>query len=369
VGRSLLIYGANGYTGRLVAARAVAQDLAPTLAGRDAAAISKLSTELGLPHAAFALDDRAALDRALGESGVVLHCAGPFSVTSAPMAEACLRTGAHYLDVTGELAVFRALLAQDEAARSAGVMLLPGAGLDVVAGDCLAAGLAARLPGATHLELGLLALGGVSRGTARSMLEALLQGGAERRDGRILRVPFGAARRAIDFGRGGVPCLALPWGDVCTAGVSTGIPNVRTYAAAPRWLRRATAVAPLRALLGSRAGRALARRRIEAMPPGPDAAERARGRCFVFCEVRDAEGRRLQGRLQTADGYTFTAHAAVALARRVLARAPPPGFQTPSRYAGADFVRTIEGTLVEDGGSPDDAPAPPNRRGARPDTP
>jgi short subunit dehydrogenase-like uncharacterized protein len=85
--------------------------------------------------------------------------------------------------------------------------------------------------------------------------------------------------------------------------------------------------------------------------------------------VRDAEGRRLQGRLQTADGYTFTAHAAVALARRVLARAPPPGFQTPSRYAGADFVRTIEGTLVEDGGSPDDAPAPPNRRGARPDTP
>jgi short subunit dehydrogenase-like uncharacterized protein len=107
VGRTLLIYGANGYTGRLVAAQAVAEGLAPMLAGRDARAVAGLAAELGLPHAAFPLDDTAALERALSATGVVLHCAGPFSATSRPMADACLRTGGHYLDLTGELAVLQ----------------------------------------------------------------------------------------------------------------------------------------------------------------------------------------------------------------------------------------------------------------------
>ncbi|MHC5210504.1 MAG: saccharopine dehydrogenase family protein [Planctomycetota bacterium] len=353
MGRRLLIYGANGYSGRLVAARAVSEGLRPVLAGRDGTALAGLGAASGLPHAAFPLDDESALDRALGSTGVVLHCAGPFSATSRPMADACLRTGAHYLDITGELAVFEARLAQDGAARAAGVLLLPGAGLDVVATDCLAAELAARLPGATHLELGLLALGEVSRGTARSMLEALSLGGAECRDGRIVRVPFGGARRTIDFGRGAVPCLSLPWGDVCTAHVSTGIPDVRAYAAAPRWLRRMTRHAPLRALLASGVARAVARRRIDAMPPGPGAQARARGSCLVWGEARDASGRRVEARLQTAEGYTFTARSAVALARHVLEHEPPAGFHTPSQLAGAGFVHTIEGTSRGDGPSPD----------------
>jgi short subunit dehydrogenase-like uncharacterized protein len=347
VGRRLLIYGANGYTGRLVTAEAVERGLEPILAGRDAHAVAELAADLGLPHRAFPLDETVALELALEATGVVLHCAGPYSATSQRMADACLRTGAHYLDLTGELAVFEARLAQDAAARTAGVMLLPGAGFDVVATDCLAAGLATRLPGATHLELGLLALGGVSRGTARSMLEAISLGGAECREGRIVRVPLGA-RRDIDFGRGPVHCISLPWGDVCTAHVSTGIPNVIAHAAAPGWLRLATRYAPLRTLLASGPMRAIARRRIAAMPPGPDAEARARGRCLVWGEVRDATGRRVEARLQTADGYTFTARAAVALARHVLAHEPPPGFQTPARLMGSEFALGIEGTIKVD---------------------
>ena len=79
------------------------------------------------------------------------------------MADACLRVGAHYLDVTGEVAVFEALAARSAEARAAGVMLLPGAGFDVVPSDCLAAHLKRRLPSASKLVLGFMGLSKLSR--------------------------------------------------------------------------------------------------------------------------------------------------------------------------------------------------------------
>jgi short subunit dehydrogenase-like uncharacterized protein len=134
-----LIYGANGYTGELIAREAVRRGQRPVLAGRNAEAVRALGTELGLDHRAFALDDARAADEALSGMKAVLHCAGPFVRTSKPMADACLRTKAHYLDVTGEIDVFERLAARHAEAAAAEVMLLPGVGFDVVPSDCLAA--------------------------------------------------------------------------------------------------------------------------------------------------------------------------------------------------------------------------------------
>ena len=122
---NFLLYGANGYTGTLIARLAVERGLKPLLAGRDRDKIGQLAGELGLEHRAFSLDDTAALDAALQECTAVLHCAGPFSRTSKPMADACLRTKTHYLDITGEILVFESLAARDSQAREAEVMLLP----------------------------------------------------------------------------------------------------------------------------------------------------------------------------------------------------------------------------------------------------
>src|SRR5207237_1168186 len=83
----------------------------------------------------FALD---AID--LRDVALVLHCAGPFIHTSRPMVEACVKAGAHYLDITGEIAVFESILNRDEQH----VTLLPGVGFDVVPTDCLGAMLAPR---------------------------------------------------------------------------------------------------------------------------------------------------------------------------------------------------------------------------------
>ena len=171
---TFLIYGATGYTGKLIARTAVRQGLRPTLAGRDPAKVAALATELGLEGKTFSLDDRGALDAALRATPVVLHCAGPFIHTYRQMAEGCLRTGAHYADITGEMAVYEGLWGLDAEARRVGVMLMPSVGYDAVPSDCLAAHLKRRLPAATHLALGFQAAGGFS----------LRDGADRRRDGR-----------------------------------------------------------------------------------------------------------------------------------------------------------------------------------------
>ena len=123
---ALLVYGANGYTGELIARRAAAVGVPAVLAGRNEGAVAALAAELGREHRAFALDDDAALDRVLSGITVVLNCAGPFSRTAAPLVTACLRARAHYLDITGEIAVLEALAGRDAEARAAGIALLPG---------------------------------------------------------------------------------------------------------------------------------------------------------------------------------------------------------------------------------------------------
>lgn len=344
-----LLYGANGYTGALVARTAVGRGLRPVLAARDAAKVERLASELGLEHRAFGLDDSPSLDASLRDVSVVLHCAGPFSHTSRRMADACLRTGTHYLDITGEVSVFEALAARDAEAREAGVMLLPGVGFDVVPSDCLAAHLKGRLPSASKLTLAIRGLGRISHGTMTTMVENIHRGGLVRRDGQLTSVPAAWKTREVDFGRGPVKATTIPWGDVATAFHSTGIPNVEVYAALPALTRVMMKASRLfRPLLGSPGVQSLLKRRIKSMPPGPTDDERRRGRSFVWGEVEDASGERRASRLTGPEGYTLTALTALAVVERVLDGRHAPGFQTPSRAYGADFITEIDGIVRED---------------------
>src|SRR3982751_3462003 len=159
-----LIYGANGYTGELITRYAVERGMKPVLAGRNAIAIEALAKKHHLEYRVFSLDETDRLDAALNEVEVVLHCAGPFSLTSSRMVEGCLRNKKHYTDITGEIAVFEAMMSLDGKAKDAGVMVMPGVGFDVVPSDCLALHLKNRLPSATHLLLAFYGLGKLSHG-------------------------------------------------------------------------------------------------------------------------------------------------------------------------------------------------------------
>lgn len=336
-----LLYGV-GYTGQLIAREAVRRGLAPTLAGRDPDKVGAVARELGLAHRAFALD-RA--DDAAGLDGMalVLHCAGPFSATGVLMMERCLRRGAHYLDITGEIDVFEQAHARDARARAAGVLLCPGVGFDVVPTDCIAAALKAALPEATHLRLGFDSRSAVSPGTARTAVEGLALGGRVRRDGRIVRVPHGHRTRRIDFGGGERMAVTVAWGDVSTAFHTTGIPNIEVYAAVPA---AAAFAARLGGLLEPLMAVPLVRdavvRRAGAVR-GPTAAARAERPTFVWGEA-EAAGVRRTCRMRTANGYDFTVSSALGIVASMLGRPPPPGFCTPSRLMGQDFASSLPGS-------------------------
>src|SRR5262245_66416818 len=104
-----MIYGANGYTGALAAREAKRRGLTPILAGRRAEQIEPLGRELGFASRIFDLAVPSVVAEHLNGVTAVLHCAGPFSATSRPMLEGCLRARAHYLDITGEIEVFEAI--------------------------------------------------------------------------------------------------------------------------------------------------------------------------------------------------------------------------------------------------------------------
>ena len=280
---------------------------------------------------------------------MVLHCAGPFAHTSKPIADASLRTGAHYLDITGEVGVFEALAARDREAKAAQVMLLPGVGFDVVPTDCLAAHLKRRLPSANRLALGFQTFGQVSRGTATTMVENIARGGVVRQDGVLRHVPAAWKTRVIDFGAGPTKAITIPWGDVSTAFHSTGIPNIEVYTAAPLRVRLAArASRRLGWLLGSGIVQGFLKRRIQAGPAGPSEEERAQGKSLVWGEVEDAAGQKVVSRLRGPEGYTMTVRTSLAVVERVLAGEAMPGFQTPGKLFGPDFVLGLEGVVRED---------------------
>lgn len=339
---SFLIYGANGYTGELITRFAAEQGLKPILAGRTESKIKPLAEKYGFEYRIFTLEDTAALDAALDEVSAVLHCAGPFSLTSRQMAQGCLRRKKHYLDITGEIVVFESMAALDAKAKEAGIMLMPGVGFDVVPSDCLARHLKEKLPTATNLTLAFYGLGRISHGTQSTMMMNAGSGGAVRRDGRITRVPSAYKTREIDFGEVRKEGVTIPWGDVSTAYYTTGIPNIEVYTIVPP-----DAVKMLKMsryfgwLLGSKPVQRFLQPRIP--PGGPSDEERARGRSYLWGEATDEAGNRVEARQKCMEGYTLTALTALNIAQKVCAGNLKPGFQTPAGCYGADLVLELDG--------------------------
>ncbi|WP_254763097.1 saccharopine dehydrogenase family protein [Natrinema marinum] len=347
---SLLVYGSYGYTGRLIAREAVARGGSPVVAGRDGRAVTEQADRLGVEGRTFDLESDA-LRAQLASFDAVLNCAGPFVETAGPLVAACLETETDYLDITGEFSVFECLRQRDAAARDAGVTLLPGVGFDVVPSDCLAAFLAEQLPEADQLRLGIRGGGGLSRGTAKTLVEHLGSGGVVRRNGRLIQVPTAFRTREIDFGDGPEHAVTIPWGDVVTAAHSTGIESVEVYAAAPSWATKGlSAVGSLGWLLERRPAERLLERLIDARVDGPDERALATGSAVVWGEVTDrATGRRARARLHTPNPYALTAESAVTAAERVLERGGqvPDGFQTPASAFGSEFALELAGTERE----------------------
>lgn len=339
-----LLYGANGYTGTLIARECVRQGLRPVLAGRNEQRIRPLAEELRLDYRIADLDDAAALHRTLDDMPAVLHCAGPYAHTSRPMADACLHTRTHYLDLTGEIPVMQALYNRRSEAERAGVMFMPGVGFDIVPTDCMAAMLRQRVPQAQRLYLAVDGVGRLSHGTMNTIIGSMNLGGLVRKNGELRTVPSGWKTRRF----GNRTAITMPLGDVLTAWVSTGIPDIEAYVVLPlpaRLLLKAGRFAT--PLLRSSLVQAMLRRFASLLPAGPDEQERAETPACAYGEVYTADGTGATLVLHMPNVYTLTARAATAVARLTADGTSRPGFQTPSLVFGAEFITGLEGVRAE----------------------
>lgn len=335
----VMIYGANGYTGRLTTHVAAMLGLKPIVAGRRAEEIQSLAKTLNIQYRAFSLDDVHATADALRGVRVVLHMAGPFSKTSQQMLEACLKARCHYLDITGEIHVFEKIFEQHLRIQKAGIFAIPGVGFDVIPTDCLAAKLKQQLPDANRLELAFMSGGSVSPGTAKTMIDRLGDGTWERQDGRLVQSEVPPARE-VDFGRGLKRVTGISWGDNSTAFQSTAIPNIRVYTFLP---------GPMRVMMGSRFRKILAMSPITGLlqtvigktvrGPGPKILQRAR--VSIWGRVENPSGKSIEATSTCVEGYRFTAFGALEAARRILEGKIDVkigfGAWTPSKIFGPEF--------------------------------
>ena len=339
----LLLYGAYGYTGRLTAELAAAKKLDVILAGRNADALNSMADRLGLPTRVIGLNDVGQLSAALKDIACVMHMAGPFAVTSAPMLNACLATHTNYIDITGEIEVFEALWSREEEIRRAGITVVPGAGFDVVPSDCLAGYVASKLNRPCSLVMALRGLESASQGTLRTAIRQVSKPILCRRAGSIVPLED-RSPRWIDFGSGDEPCVPISWGDVATAFHSTGVGNITVYFRRTQLLRSADIAGRLfgpllRGRLGQRVLAAIFRR----FPDGANQAERNGRRATIWAEAIDPSGGSFRAILSTPDAYDFAANSALEISSRIVSLQVVLGLVTPFHAFGADFVLSLPG--------------------------
>ena len=341
-----MIYGANGYTGELIAREAKSRGGTPVLAGRSASKVTALAKELRLSPKVFALDSPAGIVEALRGIRLVLNCAGPFSKTADPLMRACMSAKADYLDITGEIDVLEGAHCFDADAKSAGVVLCPGAGFDVVPTDCIALMLKNALPEANELALGFESSDQrMSAGTAKTLVEGLAKSGKIRRGGRIVDLPLGRGSRNIDFGCGVKRAMPIPWGDVASAFYTTGIPNITVFAPTSlTTLAVARLTNAFQLVLRSSLVQSWLVEKIEKNVKGPDAATRNASQTWVWGEARDARGRQHEIRIVTLNGYSLTVFSSLAVAEHLMSNDAPPGCWTPAGLMGENFILSLPGT-------------------------
>lgn len=346
----ILVYGATGLSGSLTVQSLVREGFRPILAGRNEARVHSLAKRMQLRSRVFDLLNLATAIKGISQGvDVVLNAAGPFNKTAHVLASACIETGVHYLDIAGEAMSIECVRRLGKRAREKGIMLMPGAGFDVVPSDCLAAMVASRLPNARWLDIAVRLPPRISAGSVRSFVEHAGSDTLIRRNGKLTTIGLGVLEREFDFGDGPRSCSAISWGDVATSFYTNGIPNVTTYLETTATLRAAfNNAVPFQMMRANPLVRVLWDTAAETLYRGPSAEERRKLRSAIVAEVRDERGHSRRARLEAGEPYALTAEIAARLLGRVAAGDFEPGFQTPARVFGAEFVLSIPGVRVRE---------------------
>lgn len=346
----LLLYGVDEFTGALISRRAAATGLAHIGAGRDIARVATHANGLAktcpgsVEPRTFGLGSATRIAAALDDVAVLVNAATPFGETAPALVEACLATGTHYLDLSSERGDIAALMARDEAAANAGIVVSPGACFDLALADAMAARLALLLPGARALTIAVKR-GPLTRNEARALIAASRVPGETVKNGQMAAAMPASRALDVDFGAGAEQTLLAPWrGDGVAARRRGPYSTIESYEVLPPSLMRIVRGASLSRYMFRRGWRLKAlERRLARRREGPTDAELARTHSIVWAEARTPDGKTKRARLETPAAPLYTAEAALLLARVLLGGKAAPGFRLPSELAGGGLVEQIAG--------------------------
>jgi short subunit dehydrogenase-like uncharacterized protein len=316
----IILFGATGYTGRLVADALVKRGAKPVLAARSAETLTELAAELGGLETAVADVSRPETVRVLVQQGdVLVSTVGPFLRWGGAALDAAINAGALYLDSTGEPPFIREVFEQRDApARAANASLVTAFGYDFVPGN-LAAAVALDRAGerAAKVSIAYFITGGVrdlrgamSGGTAASLAGVLLAPHYGFRGGRI--VTERSAKRVRSFHAGGKQLTGVSIGCSEHFALPRLSPSLREVDVYLGWFGPASRPMQAMSLLGEipgmrAASEKLAARFVKGSTGGPGPEARAKTGSVVIAEAKDASGNLVERvELHGPNGYTFT---------------------------------------------------------------
>lgn len=326
--KKMLLYGATGYTGKIIAERAKELDIDFEIAGRDVNKVLPLANKLNVGHHVFDVDDENAWQKALTKKQVLINAAGPFAFTSKQAMYACLKAGVHYLDISAEMETYRLAESLDEEANAAGIQIISGAGL-FVSYDALAVHLSKLVNEPQLLKVGFRHYGGFSRGSILSSKNIANLGILVRSEGQVVK-KMNPQPEVFFFGSEKVECLPTPLGGIILAYKSTRIPNIEEFFSLKLPAAELPDLAP------------------ENLPEGPTAEERAAGRNGIAAEIIGKDGSIRRAYVDAPSGYDLTPLSVVAVAHRILKDNFKAGFQSPGSAYGESIIEDIPNTHLID---------------------
>jgi short subunit dehydrogenase-like uncharacterized protein len=319
---TLLIYGATGFTGKLIAQEAVRRGIKFEIAGRDQAEVSAYAAQLNVPFHVFSVDDQEGWAKALAGKTSLLNVAGPFSATAEQAMNASITHKVNYIDISAEVDVYRLAESKDEAAKAAGIMILPGAGL-FVSYDPLAVHTAKRVNSPVLLRAGYKYSGGFSPGSIASSANIINAGLLVRKNGELVKMDK-ADPAVFDSGNGPEEYLLTPFGGTVLSYKSTGIKDIEEYFQM--------------ALPASK-------------PEGEtvDAADAEfKDKSILVIEVTGDDGTVVRSKLEMDAGYGPTIFSSVEIVSRTLDGFLKVGFQSPASAYGEELLKALPNVAVTD---------------------
>ena len=319
----LLIYGATGHTGTLIAQEAARRGLDFEIAGRSKDKLATLASELNVPYHAFSVDNIDGWKAALKGKTVLLNIAGPFSETADQAMKASIEFKVHYIDITAEVDIYRLAESKDAEAQAAGIMLLSGAGLFTTY-DPLVVHTAKRVKYPVALRVAFKYTGGFTPGSVASSSNIINAGILMRKNGIIEKFPE-AKPAAFDFGSGPEQSFPMPLGGIILSYKSTGIADIEEYfLMAQATDNQDFENADQTDLLSSE------------------------GMSKIVAEVTGEDGNVVRAIAEMPGGYMPTVTSAIEIVSRVLKGDYKEGFQSPGSAYGEELLITLTNVKITD---------------------